>query len=97
MLLVVVKMDSKTGRNNNGSQFPDDGDVFVNNPQDDYHHVYCDRELLDQTRRGSFVDTGTSHFSRLGLTPSQCSSASASPDKVIHIDVSYFNKSIDKE
>ena len=87
MFWAVFKMDSQTGVNNHGSQFSDDGDIFVNYPQDDYHHVYCDRELLDQTRRGSFVDTGTSHFSRLGLSPS-----SSASDKVIHIDVSYFYK-----
>ena len=41
MFWAVFKMDSQTGVNNHGSQFSD-------------HHIYCDRELLDQT---SFVDT----------------------------------------
>ena len=70
------------------------GGIYVNYPYSDPHssypgdgRVYYDHELFPS---GGFLESGSSHFTRLGL-PSQPSSptgSSSSRDSVIHIDVS---------
>ena len=48
----------------------------MNEPLSDYEKVYYDSELL--TQGGGFLDSNTSHFTRLGLP--RMSPSSSSPD-----------------
>ena len=94
MLSIVPIMDPRYTSNSNQasgqrqfSQDSEEDDPYVNYsyPQG---QVYCDRELFTG---GFSFETGTSHYTRLGLPnqPSPSSTqASSSPDSVTQIDVS---------
>ena len=90
-------MDADSDSNSQTSHFsgePSAGGYFMDYPSYSYPNYsgqvyYSDRDPL----ASGYFDSGSSHFTRLGLPHSsirfnETSSSSSSPDSVIHIDVS---------
>ena len=66
------------------SEYEEEAGVYVNEPYDyGQGQVYYDSELL--TQGGGYLDSNTSHFTRLGLPQP---SSTTNPNSVIQIDVS---------